>query len=425
MTAGAGRRFVFSATGTTGDALPFLAIAGELSRRGYECHLLGNALVETKAREQGVNFVRVAPPQLNNLAPPQESFERYHLASYAPSRQFFAGLDLSKPTLVANVSNLSPTGMLAEAYDLALCRLYLAPYHVQSLVAPPYPMKKTAASILGHTYVKYKLPKLYELWDTLPFTIGRINQFRRELGLEAVRRARHTERFVSRYLGLFPDWFANRAADWSDRLVTTGFPMTPARGHLPQSLDTFIERTGKPLVFTPGTGVTDVKAFFREATVCCRRLDRPGIFLSPHASTVVDPDPRIATSDYADLELLLPKSSLIVHHGGIGTAARAIEAEVPQIVSPVAYDQHDNAHRVAALGAGAILERSEFTGAALASLVTMLLRDQSMSGRLAALSHRLRKSSGITAAADELESCFEARGHEARTRNFANGSPVS
>jgi hypothetical protein len=56
--------------------------------------------------------------------------------------------------------------------------------------------------------------------------------------------------------------------------------------------------------------------------------------------------------DFEPLGHLLPLSALLVHHGGIGTTARALQAGIAQVVVPFAFDQPDNAVRVEALGAG-------------------------------------------------------------------------
>ena len=45
----------------------------------------------------------------------------------------------------------------------------------------------------------------------------------------------------------------------------------------------------------------------------------------------------------------------LVHHGGIGATAEALRAGAPQWVLPWAFDQFDNAQRVAALGVGLTL----------------------------------------------------------------------
>ena len=51
-------------------------------------------------------------------------------------------------------------------------------------------------------------------------------------------------------------------------------------------------------------------------------------------------------------EDLLPRCRAIVHHGGIGTTSKAFAAGIPQLVLPLAHDQHDNAARVERLKAG-------------------------------------------------------------------------
>jgi len=48
-----------------------------------------------------------------------------------------------------------------------------------------------------------------------------------------------------------------------------------------------------------------------------------------------------------------------VHHGGIGTSAQAMRAGIPQLVSPLFYDQFDNAACVTALGAGGTIDRKD------------------------------------------------------------------
>jgi rhamnosyltransferase subunit B len=42
----------------------------------------------------------------------------------------------------------------------------------------------------------------------------------------------------------------------------------------------------------------------------------------------------------------------LVHHGGIGTASQAFAAGIPQLITPFAHDQFDNAARIERLGCG-------------------------------------------------------------------------
>jgi len=163
-------------------------------------------------------------------------------------------------------------------------------------------------------------------------------------------------------------------------------------------------------VFTPGTGVTDVSAFFAAARHCCAQLGRPGLLLSPGLPVQHrGPDGPIYQLDYLDLELVLPHAALLVHHGGMGTTARALEAGIPQIISPQAFDQPDNGDRISRLGVGAMLQRRKLTGEALAEAASALLDSANVRQALLDLSQRVHASNGIVGAADALESRFLAR----------------
>ena len=58
---------------------------------------------------------------------------------------------------------------------------------------------------------------------------------------------------------------------------------------------------------------------------------------------------------YAPFSALLPRLSLLIHHGGIGTSAQALAAGIPQTIVPFAHDQFDNAARLRRLGVSSTL----------------------------------------------------------------------
>jgi UDP:flavonoid glycosyltransferase YjiC (YdhE family) len=62
--------------------------------------------------------------------------------------------------------------------------------------------------------------------------------------------------------------------------------------------------------------------------------------------------PSIQVAAHLPFDALLPQVAVLVHHGGIGTTAAALAAGIPQLVIPFAFDQFDNAARVARLGVG-------------------------------------------------------------------------
>jgi UDP:flavonoid glycosyltransferase YjiC (YdhE family) len=84
------------------------------------------------------------------------------------------------------------------------------------------------------------------------------------------------------------------------------------------------------------------------------------------------PNARLADGPLA-LHLLLPTCAAIVHQGGAGTMMTALAHGVPQLALPNVSDQHFNARRLAASGAGTKLEQGEGTDAAVREHVWDLL----------------------------------------------------
>ncbi len=91
---------------------------------------------------------------------------------------------------------------------------------------------------------------------------------------------------------------------------------------------------------------------------------------------------------YVPLAALLPRCRALVHHGGIGTASLAYAAGVPQVVTPFAHDQFDNAQRVAASGCGVRLD-APVRGEPLARALARVLGDAAMAARCAEVRARM------------------------------------
>jgi hypothetical protein len=71
--------------------------------------------------------------------------------------------------------------------------------------------------------------------------------------------------------------------------------------------------------------------------------------------------PLVRHAHYAPFSQLLSRSAALVHHGGIGTAAHALKAGVPQLVAPCCYDQFDNAAHLRRLGVSRTVARDRYT----------------------------------------------------------------
>ncbi|HEV3448769.1 MAG TPA: nucleotide disphospho-sugar-binding domain-containing protein [Gemmataceae bacterium] len=121
--------------------------------------------------------------------------------------------------------------------------------------------------------------------------------------------------------------------------------------------------------------------FFREAVEACRTLGARGLFLTKFRKQLPDPLPEfIRRCEFAPFLQLFPRCAAVVHHGGVGTTAKALASGTPQLILPLAWDQPDNAARVKRLGVGDWLKpsrrSSRYLVEALARLVTAPARER-------------------------------------------------
>ena len=100
---------------------------------------------------------------------------------------------------------------------------------------------------------------------------------------------------------------------------------------------------------------------------------------------------------------IVPQVDLVITHGGNNTVTEALHHGKPMIVLPLFWDQVDNAQRIDETGFGRRLATYDFRDEELTDAIDELLADRVLAGRLAAMSERIRASSGTARAADLIE----------------------
>ena len=66
--------------------------------------------------------------------------------------------------------------------------------------------------------------------------------------------------------------------------------------------------------------------------------------------------PHVHVEQYVDLGALVPRASVVLHHGGSGLFLQTVLGGAPQIVFPIGADQPFTAKRVQQLGVGRVLD---------------------------------------------------------------------
>jgi UDP:flavonoid glycosyltransferase YjiC (YdhE family) len=210
-----------------------------------------------------------------------------------------------------------------------------------------------------------------------PLLAPEVNAFRRELGLPPARRFfdiwMHSPQ---RIVGLFPEWFAPAPPDWPPHVRLTGFPLwDESEVREPSAeLAQFLDEGPPPVVFTAGSAMAQGKEFFHVSGEVCRQSGWRGLLLTQFPEQLPSPLPAgVRHFHYVPFSAVLPRAAAFVHHGGIGTTAQALAAGVPQLVTPLAHDQPDNATRVKRLGVGDFLPIKRYRVARVRERLTRLM----------------------------------------------------
>jgi UDP:flavonoid glycosyltransferase YjiC (YdhE family) len=409
--------------GSAGDVHPFVGLGLALRRRGHEVTVITNGYFEPLIRRVGLDFepVGTAEEFQEFLDEPDAWHPRKALRLvvewmgrllprvYEPVVRLYE----RGRTVVAAGALALGARVAQEKLGVVMATLYLAPAMFRSTYLPP---------LLPGLWMPAWLPRwvkgmMFRLGDRLVVDRaldGPINGFRAGLGLPPARRFFdvwwHSTR---RVLGLFPDWFGPPQPDWPPQTRLTGFPLYDERGvePMPEEVSRFLDAGEPPVVFTPGSAMTQAGDFFAAAVEACRLSGRRGLLLTrfPQQLPVALPD-GLRHCAYVPFSQLLPRAAALVHHGGVGTSAQGLAAGVPQLVMPMAHDQPDNAARLGRLGVATSLPRRKFRGPAVAEALGRLLGSKDVADSCRAAASRLKDSRAVERTCEELEALADGKG---------------
>jgi rhamnosyltransferase subunit B len=403
------------ALGSLGDNLPFMALGAALAGRGHEVPLYGNGYFLRHAEERGLHFTATSEAAeyeafLNSPAAidPREAMRRVAagvMARVEASYQVMAQDVLPGETIaIASTFAFAPR-LLAETHGIPVAVIHLSPSVLRSEFCAP------RFSPLGHMAALPRFVKRF-IWRTMdctfmdPLYTVPFNQFRQRLGLSPVNRMFHQWLHqADAMLCMAPDWFSARQPDWPAQLEMTGFPFAEhGEGEpLPAELTNFIDAGTAPVVITAGTANAVSNAFFSAALAACRLLGMRAIVVTADRKQLPPDLPDgVIHAAYAPFATLLPRALAFIHHGGIGSVSQALRAGVPQLIQPMAFDQFDNASRVAQLGVGSEILPRHFSPERVARTLETLLADASVAASCKRCKDALDGVDGIMRTCDSL-----------------------
>lgn len=410
--------------GSFGDVHPYMALALELKARGHVPVIATSEIYREKIEGAGIEFHSVRPdvsapedPEteelLRKIMDPQTGGEFLLKEFIAPSvpdayqdlSEAVRGADL----LVTHVITFAGP-LVAQKTGIPWVSSVLAPVSLWSahdpFVPPNMPWLGPLLRMAGATVNRGFMALVRRLTDSWMEPVYRL---RKELGLprgaHPIFEGQHSPACV---LALFSEVIGRKQPDWPPQTVITGFAFYDKKDETPTppELLRFLDAGEPPIVFTLGSSAVFIADdFFHESIAAAKELGRRAVLLIGDArNRPQEPLPDgIAAFDYAPYGELLPRASLIVHQGGVGTTAQALRAGKPMLVVPYNHDQPDNAARIARLGVGRTVSRTGYRGARAVRELKELLDNPSYATRAAEVAAKVRSENGAQKACEEIE----------------------
>jgi UDP:flavonoid glycosyltransferase YjiC (YdhE family) len=421
-------RIVLNTFGSFGDLHPFLAIAIELRCRGHMPVIATSEIYRAKVEAEGIGFAAIRPDVgmlLNDQALLERVWHPVRGTEYLLKKvilpyveESFEDLDSAShgADLLITHSAALAGPVVAEKLKLPWLSAVLQPMVFFSRFDPPVlgPMPW-----LRHLYPLGHWPFMTVLAlvrRQLRQWIKPILGLRRRLGLDTRRHPMFEGQFSPfGTLALFSKHFATPQPDWPPQVAQCGFVFYDNLGASPyvdlgdttEDLSDFLSNGSPPVVFTLGSSaVMHPGEFFVESLAAARSLGIRAVLLTGALSRHRIADPRsdsVFLAPYAPYSALLPRASVTVHQGGIGTTAQALEAGRPMLVVPWAHDQADNAERLRKLGVARTLRRKRYTAATVAHELRMLLDKPAYAKTACGFRGRLSAERGASVACDQIE----------------------
>jgi UDP:flavonoid glycosyltransferase YjiC (YdhE family) len=415
------KRIVINCWGSHGDFFPYVGLALALKARGHKPVVATAGIYRPEVELAGVEYAHVGPDLdpndktlydrvmdqtrgaeviVRELLMPKLEETHAQLAAVAHGADLIVGhpLTVSVP-------------LVAERANVPWVSTVLAPmlfFSTTDLPVMPQAPLLSHAGKLG-PWAARRVVSLAQRMTKAWFEP--VDLLRAQLGLPAAGHPMFEGMFSPRLtLAIFSRVLAEPQPDWPPHVRTTGFVFYNGPDQtLAPELEEFLASGPAPVVFTLGTSAVGAAGrFYHESAAAAERLGVRAVLLTG-AFEQNRPDGELSRDvllvHRAPHQLLFPRASGIVLHGGVGTTGQALRSGRPMLVVPHGHDQFDNAYRVTKLGVARTLHPKRYRAARVARELAGLLGSE-CGARAETVAGIVRAEGGAAAAAEALERCL-------------------
>jgi rhamnosyltransferase subunit B len=414
-------RVLLATFGSLGDLHPYIAVGRALKARGISARIAAPAAYRAAVEGEGLEFAPLRP-DLEALGAPEEiarkAFDPWRGPQFLIRAVVMPYLEQAYDDLRAAADDADllishpltyTLPIIAEQTSKPWLSSVLAPASLISRHDPPH-MAGLDVLRLAHRLG----PRVYDVVFGLARSAVRrweapLHRFRERRGLPSSMQVMTFEGQFSPHgtLALFDPVLAAPQPDWPvatrvcGAALHDGAAIDDARR---DRLHRFLESGDAPLVFALGSSaVLIADDFWRHAITAATRLRRRAILLVGQAPLPSLSDDIIAF-DYLPYSQVFPHAAAVIHQAGIGTLSLALRSGRPQLITPVAFDQPDNAHRAARLGVARVLPFQKVTADRLVRELEPLLAQPGYATRARQTAAELAGVHGAATAAELIAS---------------------
>lgn len=396
------------AYGSRGDVQPYISLAQAFGQRGHQVRLAAPAVFEALATSYGCHFHPLP-------GDPTALMQRASLeAGDSYWRMIKVVLEHAMPLAVEMQRAVGEACRGTDVIIHSLLTAVAGHEAARRLGCPDFSALNFAvfsgtSSFPNPGFPQLRLGGLYNRLTHLIFTqtywqgsrLAYARMRRRDPKLPPLSGwpfSRNSERSVPILYGFSPHVLAKPAEWGADRHVTGYWFLDPPAEWLPPEELTCFLASGPPPIFI-GFGSTisaDPTGLTRAAIRALAQTGQRGLLLTGWGGLAAKDLPGdVFAVESVPLSWLFPQMAALVHHGGMGTTADGLRAGLPATAVTFVADQPFWGRRLHELGVGpAPISGRSLTADALTRAIEMMIGDEAMRRRAAALGEKVRAENG-------------------------------
>lgn len=353
-------RFLFVSWDGGGNVPPALALGQKLARRGHDVRFLASNSLRANAEAAGLTFrgFREMPEWGSHLRRQFEDVEYLGDLWFGPAvgRDVAAQIDTQAADVLVVDFSLCSALAAAERSGLPTAALAHVLYHLN--VEP------------GARYT--------EMWEEC---LPQINEMRRGFEIGPLNPGGRTWDAAALVLAVTPKEFDRPVKPLAPNVHYVGPVFADAAADASNAV--WQPDQGNPLILIGfSTTYQRQEAALQRVIDAVEDLPARGLVTAGPAIDAGDlrVGGNVAVLPYLDHHVVLPSAAAVVTHGGLSTVMSALAHGVPLLCLPMGRDQHENAARVVAYGAGLTLDAEATSNEIRAALAEVLESPQLRNG---------------------------------------------